>query len=89
MSNLFLNAITSFNPSEKRLGDKLLYYGGVVSTMGSIMSLVGSTILYNEDIAEETAFEENVPVTNRQLIEMQQQLTLLQQKIDRLENQGQ
>ena len=54
------------------------------------MSLVGSTILYNEDVEEEeAAFEENSPVTSRQLIEMQQQLDLLQKKIDRLENQGQ
>ncbi|GEN85758.1 hypothetical protein MKY30_16325 [Oceanobacillus sp. FSL W8-0428] len=88
MSNFFLNTPANFNTNEKGLGDKLLYYGGVVTTLGSIMSLVGSTILYNEDI-EETAFEENAPVTNRQLVEMQQQIALLQQKIDRLENQGQ
>ncbi|MCT1903112.1 hypothetical protein [Oceanobacillus sojae] len=89
MSNFFLNSPANFNTNEKGLGDKLLYYGGVVTTLGSIMSLVGSTILYNEDIEEETTFEENAPVTNRQLVEMQQQLALLQQKIDRLENQGQ
>ncbi|MFD1386554.1 hypothetical protein [Oceanobacillus sp. FSL W7-1293] len=90
MSNFFLNTPTNFNMSEKSLGDKLLYYGGVVTTLGSIMSLVGSTILYNEDVEEEEeAFEENSPVTSRQLIEMQQQLDLLQKKIDKLENQGQ
>ncbi|MDM8099616.1 MULTISPECIES: hypothetical protein [Oceanobacillus] len=90
MSNFFLNTPTNFNVNEKSLGDKLLYYGGVVTTLGSIMSLVGSTILYNEDVEEEeAAFEENSPVTSRQLIEMQQQLDLLQKKIDRLENQGQ
>ncbi|GGP09391.1 hypothetical protein [Oceanobacillus neutriphilus] len=89
MSNFFLNSPANFNQNEKGLGDKLLYYGGVITTFGSIMSLVGSTILYNEDIEEETAFEEDTPVTSRQLVEMQQQLALLQQKIDRLENQGQ
>lgn len=89
MSDFFLNTMTSTNASERGLGDKLLYYGGVVSTLGSIMALVGSTILYNEDIEEQTtSFEENKPVTNRQLLELQQQITLLQKKIDQLENQG-
>ena len=75
--------------NQKGVGDKLLYYGSVVTTLGSIISLIGSTILYYEDIEEPATFEENTPVTNRQLIEIQQQLSILQQKIDQLENQGQ
>ncbi|MFD1065815.1 hypothetical protein [Oceanobacillus locisalsi] len=89
MSNFFLSPSSSVNTDEKSLGDKLVYYGEIVATLGSIVAVVGSTILYYQDIEEETAFEENAPVTNRQLIEMQQQITLLQQKIDQMEHQGQ
>ncbi|WP_152654971.1 hypothetical protein [Oceanobacillus sp. CFH 90083] len=85
MSDFFLNTMTTFNPAEKSLGDKLIYYGGVVSTLGSIMALTGSTILYNEETRKATPFEEDAPVTSRQLTEMQQQLTQLQQKIEQLE----
>jgi len=89
MSNFFLSPTTSFNTSEKGIGDKLVYYGEVVATLGSIVAIVGSTILYYQDVEEETAFEDNSPVTSRQLTEMQQQLDLLQKKIDHIENQGQ
>ncbi|GIO21549.1 hypothetical protein [Oceanobacillus sp. J11TS1] len=89
MSDFFLNMPADSTVNQKSTGDKLVYYGTVVMTLGSIISLIGSTILYYEDTEEPAAFEENTPVTNRQLVEMQQQLTVLQQKMDQLENQGQ
>ncbi|MFS0752345.1 hypothetical protein [Oceanobacillus sp. 1P07AA] len=91
MSQFFLNNPNTFSDSSFtsntniKFGDKLIYYGGMVSTVGAIIAFIGSSIVYEEDLKETEGFSQQSSINQRQLQEMQQQIQLLQRKIDQLE----
>ncbi|WP_067724781.1 hypothetical protein [Oceanobacillus damuensis] len=71
-------------------GDKLLYYGGMITTIGSVISFVGSTIIYEQRFLDnhQTQGTNDNHISNQQFIQMQKQIDELQRKIDEIQKKG-
>ncbi|WP_249870640.1 hypothetical protein [Oceanobacillus saliphilus] len=69
------------------IGDKLIYYGGMIATIGSIISFAGSTIIYEQRILGKKPTDVNT-IGIHQFNHMQKQIHELQRKIDEMEKRG-
>ncbi|MGJ9459215.1 hypothetical protein [Oceanobacillus sp. CF4.6] len=76
----------SYKDTPPDIGDRLLYYGGMLATIGSVIAFVGSTIIYESEFSEPSPLENERQFTMQQFNQMQKQIDDLQKKMDQIQN---